>query len=135
MEFSGRCYCGKIRYQVAGNPVIKLQCHCRECQYISGGSVNVTIGMPAAGFKYTQGTPKAFTRKDLKNGVTREFCADCGTQLLTRAPHALPDVMLIKVGTMDDPKQFSPDIALFTAEAQPFHHIAAGIKPFEGMPG
>ena len=135
MEFSGRCYCGSIQYHASGDPVLKLQCHCRECQYLSGGAVNVTIGMPEAGFSYTKGTPKQFTRSDLGKPVTREFCPDCGTQLLTRAPHALPNVMLIKVGTMDDPTKFSPDLAIFTREMQSFHHIAEGMPAFEGMPG
>ena len=135
MEFSGRCYCGAVQYRASGEPVIRLQCHCRECQYLSGGSVNVTIGMPAGGFAYTKGAPKQFTRPDLQNPVTREFCPDCGTQILTRAPFALPDVMLIKVGTMDEPQAFSPDIALFTVEKQSFHHIPVGVKAFAGMPG
>ena len=135
MEFSGHCYCGNIQYHAAGEPIIKVQCHCRECQYLSGGGANVTIGMPAAGFKYTKGSPKQFTRADLANGVTREFCADCGTQVLTRAPHALPDVMLIKVGTMDEPALFAPDIAIFTCDQQAFHHVPAGMPAFERMPG
>ena len=135
MEFSGHCYCGNIQYHAAGEPVIKVQCHCRECQYLSGGGANVTIGMPAAGFKYTKGTPKLFTRADLPNGVTREFCPDCGTQVLTRAPLALPDVMLIKVGTMDEPALFTPDIAIFTCDQQAFHHVPAGMPAFEHMPG
>ena len=29
MNFSGRCYCGNIQYQASGDPVIKVQCHCR----------------------------------------------------------------------------------------------------------
>ena len=66
---------------------------------------------------------------------TIEFSKLSGTQLLTRAPHALPDVMLIKVGTMDDPKKFMPDVALFTVEKQPFHHVPSGINAFEGMRG
>ncbi len=135
MEFSGHCYCGNIQYQAAGEPVIKVQCHCRECQYVSGGSANVTIGMPAAGFKYTKGTPKLFARADLANGVIREFCPDCGTQVLSRAPHVLPDVMLIKVGTMDEPSLFAPDIAIFTCDQQPFHHVPDGMPSFERMPG
>ena len=135
MEFSGRCYCGNIQYHVKGEPAIKLHCYCRECQYLSGGDSNTTIGMPAADFRYTKGTSKQFTRSDLKHPVTREFCPDCGTQILTRAPHALPDVMLIKVGTMDDPSMFSPSIAIFTAEKQAFHQLPSGIPAFERMPG
>ena len=67
--------------------------------------------------------------------MTREFCADCGTQVLSKAPHALPDVMLIKVGTMDDPKLFAPDIAIFTCDQQPFQHVPEGMPAFERMPG
>jgi len=135
MELSGRCYCGAIHYQASGDPVIKVQCHCRECQYLSGGNANLTIGMPADGFRYTQGTPKRFARSDLDNPVTREFCPECGTQLLTKAPAALPDVMLVKVGTLDDPSVFTPDMAIFAADKQAFHHIPEGMPAFAAMPG
>ena len=84
--------------------MLKAQCHCRECQYISGGSPNMFMLMPAEGFHYTKGTPKQFTRSDLENAVTREFCAECGTHILTRRP-GLPPVVL-KIGTLDDPAQF-----------------------------
>lgn len=134
MEFSGRCYCGEITYTASGDPAIRVQCHCRECQYIAGGSPNVTIGMPEAGFKYTKGTPSQFQRSDLEHAVTREFCGNCGTHLLTRAP-ALAGVMLIKVGTMDDPSMFTPDLAIFTAEKQSFHQIASGLPDHAGFPG
>ncbi len=135
MDISGRCYCGDIQYAASGDAIISVQCHCRECQYLSGGSANVTIGMPAAGFQYTQGTPKQFTRTDLENPVTREFCPNCGTQVLSKAPAALPDVMLIKVGTMDDPSMFTPDMAIFTVDQQSFQHVPDGMPSFERMPG
>ncbi len=80
-------------------------------------------------------TPKQFARADLSNPVTREFCPDCGTQLVSKAPHALPDVMLIKVGTMDDPKKFTPDLAIFTVDKQAFHHVPSEMPAFERMPG
>lgn len=134
MDFTGRCYCGAIKYKASGEPAIKVQCHCRECQYVAGGSANVTIGMPEDGFAYTEGTPSQFKRPDLPNGVTREFCGNCGTQILSRAP-GLPGVMLIKVGTMDDPSLFTPDLAIFTADKQAFHHIPEGMPAYEGFPG
>jgi hypothetical protein len=134
MEFTGRCYCGDITYKASGDPAIRVQCHCRECQYLSGGSVNTTIGMPEASFEYTKGAPAKYKRADLENGVTRHFCGNCGTQVLTMAP-GLAGVMLIKVGTMDDPSMFTPDLAIFTAESQAFHHIADGLPNYAGFPG
>jgi hypothetical protein len=92
------------------------------------------MGMPEAGFEYTQGQPNQFKRADLPNGVTREFCGNCGTQILSRAP-ALAGVVLLKVGTLDDPKVFSPDMAIFTKDQQPFHHIADGLPAHETFPG
>ena len=53
MKLEGGCYCGKVRYVAEGEPMMKAQCHCRECQYITGGSTNMFLVMPIAGFKYT----------------------------------------------------------------------------------
>ena len=133
MKLEGRCYCGNVRYVSDGEPMLQAQCHCRECQYITGGAPNTFIVMPAAGHKYTKGTPKAFTRSDLERAVTREFCPDCGTHLATKPPGR--PVVVVKVGTLDDPKQFTPQMAIFTVDKQPFHQIPEGRKTFERRPG
>lgn len=135
MEVEGRCYCGGIRYKATGEPLFKGQCHCRECQYIAGGSVNVVMAVSEAGFSYTKGTPKAFARGDLDNPVTREFCPDCGTHLLAKSP-ALPGALMLKVGTLDDPSIFGgPQMAIFAIDKQSFHQIPEGIPAFERGPG
>ena len=133
MKLEGRCYCGNVRYVAEGESMLQAQCHCRECQYITGGAPNTFIVMPAAGHKYTKGTPKAFTRSDLERAVTREFCPDCGTHLATKPPGR--PVVVVKVGTLDDPKQFTPQMAIFTVDKQPFHQIPEGLKTFERRPG
>lgn len=135
MQVEGGCYCGAVRYRAEGDAMFKGQCHCRECQYISGGSPNVFLGMPEAGFAWTKGAPKAFRRSDLDNPVTREFCADCGTHLLSKAP-ALPGVVLLKVGTLDDPAVFEgPQMVIYTVDKQPFHQVPEGVPTFERTPG
>jgi len=101
MKLEGGCYCGKVRYVAEGEAMFKAQCHCRECQYISGGGPNFFMLMPVKGFSYSKGQPKQFSRSDLENAVTREFCAECGTHLVTLRP-GLPAVIL-KAGTLDDP--------------------------------
>jgi len=133
MKLEGGCYCGKVRYVAEGEPMRKGQCHCRECQYITGGAPNMFVVMPSAGFAYTKGAPKQFTRSDLENPVTREFCPDCGTHLATRPPGR--PVIVVKVGTLDDPKLYGgPQMAIFTIDKQPFHQIPDGLPAFERMP-
>ena len=135
MKLEGGCYCGALRYSVEGDPMFKVQCHCRECQYISGGSVNVVMAMPEAGFAYTKGKPRSFTRSDIENAVTREFCENCGTHTLTRVP-TLPGALMLKVGTLDDPSVFgTPQMAIFAIDRQPFHQLPEGVPAFERGPG
>jgi len=86
MKAEGGCYCGAVRYVVDGEPMLKAQCHCRECQYITGGAPNMFMAVPPDAFRYTKGTPKQFKRKDLERPVTREFCPECGTGLAGVCP-------------------------------------------------
>jgi hypothetical protein len=134
MDLSGGCYCGAVRYEAKGDAIFKGQCYCRECQYISGGSPNVTMGMPDGSFGYTKGSAKSFQRTDLEAPVTREFCSDCGTHLLSRVP-GMPAVLL-KVGTLDDPGDFGEaQMAIYLCDSQPFHAVPEGIPTFDKGPG
>jgi hypothetical protein len=134
MKLEGGCYCGAVRYVAEGEPMMKAQCHCRECQYLTGGAPNLFIAMPIAGFSYTKGQPSQFKRPDLERPVTREFCPTCGTHVVTRSP-GFPAV-IVKVGGLDDPKQFGgPDMAIYTVDQQPWHGIPEGVRAFERLPG
>ena len=133
MKLEGGCYCGKVRYVAEGEPMRKGQCHCRECQFITGGAPNMFVVMPSAGFAYTKGAPKQFARGDLENPVRREFCPDGGKQLATRPPGRT--VVVVNVGTLDDPKLYGgPQMAIFTIDKQAFHQIPDGLPAFERMP-
>ena len=135
MAITGGCYCGALRYEADGAPVFRGQCHCRECQYVSGGGANFFMGLPAASFRYVKGEPKGFTRADLDTPATREFCAECGTHILTRAPGAV-GMVILKVGTLDDPSVYGgPQVALWMDDKQPYHLVAEGVTTFPGFPG
>ena len=133
MKISGGCYCGSLRYESVGDIEASIQCHCRECQYITGGNPNVIMIMPLNGFQFVKGIPKTFKRKDIENAVTRLFCENCGTGIGTKNPNR-PNSIILKVGTFDDPSIFKPDIAIFTIDKQKFHYIEDGLKSFERRP-
>ena len=133
MRISGGCYCGSLRYESVGDIEASIQCHCRECQYITGGNPNVIMIMPLNGFEFVKGIPKTFKRKDIEKAVTRLFCENCGTGIGTKNPNR-PNSIILKVGTFDDPSIFKPDIAIFTIDKQKFHYIEDGLKSFERRP-
>lgn len=123
MKVQGGCYCGAIRYEANGDPMMRAECYCRECQYITGGSNVLVMAMPIDGFTLVQGAVKGFTRDDIEHAVTREFCEHCGTHLFTRAP-GFKEGVIIKVGSMDDPSLFGKaDSANHVSDALPHHRL------------
>lgn len=133
MKLVGGCYCGAVRYEAEGDPILKAQCHCRACQHITGGAPNYFMLMPAAGFRFTKGEPKTYTRPDKTDAVTRSFCGACGTHLTTSRPGL--SAVILKIGTLDDPALYGgPSIAIFTEEEQAFHLVPQGVPKFEKLP-
>ncbi len=133
MKIKGGCYCGEIRYESEGEVQASIQCHCRECQYITGGSPNLIMIMPLNQFRFVSGKTQEFKRGDIENAVTRLFCKKCGTAIGTRSPMR-PESIILKVGTFDDPSIFDPKIAIFTIDKQKFHQIDDNLKCFERRP-
>ena len=134
MKTTGGCYCGAVRYEITGEAQASLQCHCRECQYISGGNPAALMIFPFESFQLTSGEMKQFRRSDLERPVTRHFCENCGTGVASETP-SRPGSIVIKVGTLDDPSIFAPAVAIFTCDKQDYHHIPEGIPAFAKRPG
>jgi len=120
VKVEGGCYCKAVRYQAEGEPIMKAECYCRECQYITGGGNLVVMAMPLAGFEMTKGAVKDFVRDDIENPVNRQFCENCGTHLFTHAPGF--DAVIIKIGSLDDPSIYGKaDSANYLCDAQSYH--------------
>jgi len=132
-RLAGGCYCGEVRYEVTADPVMSAQCHCRPCQYFSGGGPNYFMLVRPDAFAFSKGEARSFRRPDLDNAVTREFCPTCGTHLLTRRPDMR--FVILKAGTLDEPAAFGqPAMAIFCAERPPFHLLPDSIAAHDGLP-
>ena len=133
LNTTGRCYCGALKYEINEQAEAAFQCHCRECQYITGGNPDIVMVFSKDAFRYMEGHPKKFARGDLETPVTRYFCGDCGTAIGTESPPR-PNSTIVKVGTLDNLSDFSAQAAIFTCDIQPFHHLPVGFSAFEKRP-
>ena len=134
MTLEGGCYCGNLRYSSEGKVLPTGQCHCRECQYSTGGSPNMIMPVAMDSFRYTRGEPLGHTREDLDEAVTREFCGKCGTHIGIVVP-SMPTLYMLRAGTLDEPDLFgTAELALFLCDKRVFHVVPEGIPTFDREP-
>jgi hypothetical protein len=123
-SFTGGCACGAIRYECTGEPLFSLNCHCRDCQRETGSAYAPILGVLRATFTITQGSPQYFELvADSGHRTKRAFCTKCGARLFGE-PGVAPDVVTIRVGSLDDPSGFQPGINIYTASAQPWDYMS-----------
>jgi hypothetical protein len=131
---TGGCLCGAVRYEAAGDPVFSLQCHCRDCQRQTGSAYVAAIRVPAAGFRITKGAPKHFlSHSDSGNEVTRAFCGDCGSPIYIQVS-TRPDLVGLRVGTLDDPSGFRAEADIFVRSAQPWDYMNPALSKYDTYP-
>jgi hypothetical protein len=131
---SGGCLCGAVRYDSAGEPLYSLLCHCRDCQHQSGSAYVAAMRVPAAGFRVTLGEPRLYvSASDAGNEVTRAFCPQCGCPLFIRVS-ARPDIVGLRVGSLDEPGEFRPEADIFVKSAQPWDHMNPGLPKHQTYP-
>ncbi len=131
---TGGCLCGGVQYEFSGEPVFGLLCHCRDCQRQSGGAYTAGLRIPAASFRIIRGEPKLYVKTaDSGNQVTRAFCPECGSMLFLEVS-ARPDLVAIRVGTLDDPSWFRPEADIFVQSAQPWDHMNPDLPKYPAYP-
>ena len=122
VPFTGGCACGAVRYECTAEPLLALNCHCRECQRFTGSAYTATLIVPKAALTVT-GRPKYYDVATDSGGTARRFfCGDCGSPLYA-IPAIAPDVIGLRAGGLDDPSIYTPTIDVWTDSAQPWDCI------------
>lgn len=135
MSMTGGCLCGAIRYEVSADPMFQAICHCRDCQYVSGGAPANVILTPAAAITLTKGQTRVYWMEAESGArIGREFCENCGTPLFSEL-ESQPQMKVIKVGGLDDPSAFAPALHIWTGSAQPWHRLNPDLPKFPKGPG
>jgi hypothetical protein len=106
-EHTGGCRCGDVKYTLRADPLDVKICHCRDCQYASGGAFSVVAYFPAAASDIRGATSNYSVKGSAGMTVNRHFCGRCGSPVYSSLTE-LPDIVFIKTGTLDNPESAQP---------------------------
>jgi hypothetical protein len=131
MIHSGRCQCGNVCYEAAGEPKVVSLCHCVDCQRSSGAPVMAWAEFPEEALTVTQGAPKTYNSS---GASIRSFCPDCGSGLFYRNAEILPGLVEIQSATLDDAAALAPTMQIQTAERLGWMEHIHEIPAFDRFP-
>lgn len=132
--YKGGCACGAIRYAVRAEPIVMIDCQCRQCQRQSGTGHSSYLTFQAAevtvdgNASHWQETGEGGTKKSCV------FCPTCGSPLYIIFPDA-PDLFALRTGSLDDPSGYKPQMVSWTSAGYSWDHLDPEIPKFEKMPG
>ena len=130
---TGGCRCGNVKYEITAEPIVAGNCHCRDCQHVTGSTHFPGIGFPADALNIT-GEPNTYSvATDSGNTSTRVFCPTCG-DLIGGYSTGMAGMKIIAAVSLDDPSIFKPGMDVFTESAQPWDVMDPELPKFPGMP-
>lgn len=131
----GGCQCGAVRYESTGEVVGLYICHCLECQRQSASAFGMSLEVPRAGLRVTQGAPRWWVRDtDSGRRLRCFFCPECGSRLWHEQEGA-PATVTIKAGSLDAKVDASGAVHIWVSRKLKGVVIPDGAAAFDEEPG
>jgi hypothetical protein len=128
----GGCTCRSVRYRLSPPPLIVHCCHCRWCQRETGAAFALNALIEAGRLQLLSGqvdlvsTPSASGK-----GQRIARCPACRVALWSHYAGLGERVNFVRVGTLDEPDRFPPDVHIYTESKQPWVVLPAGARAFD----
>jgi hypothetical protein len=129
MSWEGGCTCRFVRYRMSSKPLFVHCCHCRWCQRETGSAFALNALVEADRVELLAGeVDVVMTPSNSGKGQKISRCPRCRIALWSNYGGAGDTIRFVRVGTLDDPDAFPPDIHIYTASKQPWVVIPPGAR-------
>jgi hypothetical protein len=117
----GGCTCRFVRYRMTDRPLFVHCCHCRWCQRETGSAFALNALIESARVHLLQGEVEVInTPSNSGKGQKISRCLRCHIAVWSNYAGTGDTIRFVRVGTLDEPDRFAPDIHIFTASKQPW---------------
>ena len=114
-KLQGSCLCGKVRYELRGQPLLMYYCHCSMCRKATGTSFATNMQVREEDFSILSGREVLKPYRSSPDEF-RHFCSKCGSPVFSEAEHRR-GILSIRCGLLDG----DPGV-------RPAHHLYVDFK-------
>lgn len=121
MTRTGRCLCGAVSFELAGDLIATAVCHCDHCQRQSGGAFSVNLVAHESQLTVSGALTSYDDTGDDGDTVyvRRRFCGRCGSPIVSEL--ALSEgIVAVKAGALDDRSDVRPVAEVWCVDRQPW---------------
>ena len=119
--FEGGCTCHAVRYRLSSRPMFVNCCHCRWCQRETGTAFALNALIESDRVLLLTGTLEIInTPSNSGRGQKISRCPTCRIALWSNYGGGGDAIRFVRVGTLDEPDKFPPDVHIFTMSKQPW---------------
>jgi hypothetical protein len=129
----GGCLCAAVRYEVTGQPVRTMVCHCTFCQRFTGSSFYAESIFLQEQVHLSGAPMHVYEHRSDGSGkvVYLHFCPRCSTTVSLTFERS-PQVRAISRGTFDNPDWTEVQAHIYTRSAQRGTVLPAGVPCYAG---
>lgn len=132
MTHRGSCLCGGVTYEIDGELVDVVNCHCSMCRKFHGAAFRTRAAVRRDDFHWLSGE-HLLTHYESSPGEYKTFCGLCGSSMVTRFDHN-PDWYGFPLGTLDTDPGVKPACHIFVGSKAPWHDITDDLPQYDGEP-
>src|SRR5438094_6622439 len=113
VEREGGCACGEVRYRLTSEPLFTHCCHCLNCQRQTGSAFVINLLIEADRVELLGRELQAVDVPRDDGSSQRIYrCPSC--QVAVYSEYGRPEVRFVRAGTLDEPRDVTPDVHIFT---------------------
>jgi hypothetical protein len=129
----GSCLCGEVAYEIHGEPLRMMNCHCERCRRGRSAAHATNVFYKAEALRFTRGAElvREYKVPEAKFHAVA-FCSRCGSKV----PRVSPErgIVVVPAGSLDTDPGMRPMAHIFVADKAPWFDITDTLPQFPQMP-
>ena len=131
-KLNGECLCGAVHFSVKDEFKNFYQCHCKQCQQLTGSAFASNLFTATGNIEWLKGQSYIASYEHPSREFSKAFCKVCGSGLpfINKTKTSL----IVPAGSLNELPALRPQANIFTSEEACWFKSGLQAEGFSGFP-